>query len=163
MASITQGFGHAAVTQPVTNLLTPAAQAVAITDGEGNLMALGSGGAVPVTGPGGAPLATSSGSGPYTSLNAATATGPGAVTDLGVVRSVHTMQTTVTGAPTGVNVNLEGSLSSTGPWLVLVASTSTTGDVQTASNKAVRYIRANLTTLTGGTAPTVTALIASAE
>ncbi len=153
MATVTQGFGHAAVTQPVSNPTTPAAQAVAITDGEGNLMSLGSGGT----------LATSSGSGPYTSLNAATATGPGAVTDLGVVRSVHTLQTTVTGGPSAVNVNLEGSLSASGPWLVLASSTSTTGDVQTASGKAVRYVRANLTTLTGGTAPAVTALIASAQ
>lgn len=152
-ASIIRGFGHAAVTQPVANPLTPAAQAVAITDGEGNLMPLGAGGTLP----------TSSGSGPTTSLNAAAATGPGTTVDLGVVRSSHTMQTSTTGAPTGVTVNLEGSLASTGPWTTLVASTSTTGDVQTVSGKAVRYVRANLAVLTGGTAPTVTALIASAQ
>lgn len=152
MAVIIQGFGHAAVTQPVSNPLTPAAQAVAITDGEGNLMSLGASGALPVA----------SGSGPTASLSAATATGPGATVDLGVVRSVHTMQTVVTGAPSGVTVNLEGSLTG-GAWVTLASSTSTTGDVQTASGKAVRYVRANLATLTGGTGPTVTAYIASAQ
>lgn len=153
MATIIQGFGHAAVTQPVANPLTPAAQAVAITDGEGNLMALGASGSLP----------TSSGSGPNASLAAATATGAGAVTDLGVVRTVHTLQTSTTGAPTGVTALLEGSLAAAGPWVTLATSTSTSGDVQTASGKAVRFVRANLTVLTGGTAPTVTALIASAQ
>lgn len=153
MAEIVQGFGHAAVTQPLTNLAQPAAQAVAITDGEGNLMSLAPNGT----------LATSSGSGPYESLNAATSTGAGTVIDLGVVRSTHTMQTTVTGAPSGVSVTLQGSLASTGPWLVLATSTSTTGDVQTATGKAVRYVMADLGSLTGGTSPTVTAYIASAQ
>jgi len=152
-ATIVQGSGHAAVTQPTSNPTTPAAQAVAITDGEGALLALGPGGTV----------STSSGSGPTTSLAAATATGAGTVVDLGVVRSSHTMQTIVTGAPATVTVTLEGSLNGTTAWATLATSTSTTGDVQTATGKAVRYVRANLTVLTGGTAPTVTALIASAQ
>ncbi len=153
MASIVQGTGGACVTQPATNLTTPAARAVAITDGEGNVLAVGAGGTLP----------TSSGTGPVASLSAGVATGPGTVTDLGVVRSAHTMQTSTTGSPTGVTVALEGSLAAAGPWVTLATSTSTTGDVQTASGKAVRYVRANLTVLTGGTAPTVTALIASAQ
>ncbi|HZP55041.1 hypothetical protein [Actinocrinis sp.] len=152
MAKIVRGNASAAVTQTTTGQDYPAAQAVAITDGDGGLMTL-TGGTLPV----------SSGSGPSTSLNAATATGPGAVIDLGVVRSSHTLQTTVTGSPTGVTVNLEGSLTATGPWTTLATSTSTTGDVQTATGKAVRYVRANLTVLTAGTSPTVTALIASAQ
>jgi len=153
MASIVQGTGGACVTQPATNLTTPAARAVAITDGEGNVLAVGAGGTLP----------TSSGAGPVASLSAATSTGPGTVTDLGVVRSAHTLQTSTTGSPTGVTVLLEGSLAAAGPWATLATSTSTTGDVQTATGKAVRYVRANLTVLTGGTAPTVTALIASAQ
>lgn len=152
-ASIIRGTGFAAVTQPASNPLTPPAQAVAITDGEGGILALGAGGTLP----------TSSGSGPNASLNAVTTTGAGAVTDLGVVRSVHTVQTIVTGAPASVAVNLEGSLNGSTAWATLVSSTSTTGDIQTVSGKAVRYVRANLATLTGGTAPTVTALIASAQ
>lgn len=153
MAVIIRGSGYSAVTQGVTSPTAQPAQAVAITDGEGTVLALGAGGTLP----------TSSGSGPTTSLNAATSTGPGAVVDLGVVRSSHTLQTTVTGTPSGATVTLEGSLAAAGPWATLATSTSTTGDVQTATGKAVRYVRANLTVLTGGTAPTVTALIASAQ
>jgi len=152
MAAVVKGHGHAAVTRSSVNPDIPSHQVVVLGDGEGNLAAL-AGGALP----------TSSGSGPNTSLNAATSTGPGTVTDLGVVRSSHTLQTSTTGSPTGVTVNLEGSLAATGPWATLATSTSTTGDVQTATGKAVRYVRANLTVLTGGTAPTVTALIASAQ
>lgn len=151
MARVIQGAASA-VTQGVGSPSALPAQAVAITDGEGVLLAL-SGGALP----------TSSGSGPTTSLNAVTTTGAGTVVDLGVVRSTHTLQTTVTGTPATVTVNLEGSLAAAGPWATLVASTSTSGDVQTVSGKAVRYVRANLAALTGGTAPTVTALIASAQ
>ncbi len=153
MATIIRGSGYSAVTQGVSSPAAQPAQAVAITDGEGTLLTLGAGGTLPI----------SSGSGPTTSLNAVTATGAGTVVDLGVVRSAHTLQTSVTGGPSAVTVNLEGSLSASGPWVTLVASTSTTGDVQTASGKAVRYVRANLATLTGGTAPTVTALVASSQ
>lgn len=152
MGKIVRGNGSAAVAVSSSGQDYPAAQAVALTDGENNLVSF-AGGALP----------TSSGSGPTASLSAVTATGAGTVVDLGVVRSSHTMQTTVTGAPATVSVNIEGSLAAAGPWAVLANSTSTTGDVQTASGKAVRYVRANLVTLTGGTAPTVTALIASAQ
>ena len=151
MATVVRGNGSAAVTKPASQDY-PAAQAVALTDGENNLLSFAAGA-----------LPTSSGSGPYTSLNAVTATGPGTVFDLGVVRSSHTLQTSTTGSPTGVTVLLEGSLGASGPWTTLATSTSTTGDVQSVTGKAVRYIRANLTVLTGGTAPTVTALIASAQ
>lgn len=152
MATIIKGSGFSAVTQGASNPTAQPAQVVAITDGEGALLTLGAGGTLPVSG----------GSGPNTSLNAVTAPGAGSVTDLGVVRSVHSMQTSVTGSPSAATVNLEGSLNGT-LWATLATSTSTTSDVQTASGKAVRYVRANLTTLTGGTAPTVTALIASAQ
>lgn len=142
-----------AVTQGVAAPTALPVPVVAITDGEGALLTLGAAGTLPV----------SSGAGPTASLTSAAATGPGTTTDLGVVRSVHTLQTSTTGTPSAVTVNLEGSLAAAGPWVTLVASTSTTGDVQTVSGKAVRYVRANLATLTGGTAPTVTALIASGQ
>ena len=91
MARVIQGAASA-VTQGVTSPTSLPAQAVAITDGEGALLAL-AGGTLP----------TSSGSGPTTSLNAVTAIGAGTVVDLGVVRSTHTLQTTVTGTPTAVS------------------------------------------------------------
>jgi len=141
------------VTRGVSVPAALAVPVVAIADGEGTLLALGAGGA----------LLTSSGSGPTASLSAATATGPGTLVDLGVVRSSHTMQTAVTGGPSAVTVLLEGSLAAAGPWVTLATSTATAGDVQTVAGKAVRFVRANLTVLTGGTAPAVTALVASAQ
>ena len=65
----------------------------------------------------------------------------------------------VTGAPTGVSVTLQGSLDGTN-WFILATSTSTTGDYQSVADKPCHFVRANLGTLTGGTAPTVTARIA---
>lgn len=151
MATVIRGNGSAAVTKPASGLDIPASQVVAIGDGEGNVMSF-AGGALPVAG----------GSGPFTSLNAVTVTGAGASLDLGVIRSAHSMQTTTTGSPTGVTVLLEGSLDNA-HFVTLATSTSTSGDVQTATGKAVRYVRANLTVLSGGTSPTVTAIVASAQ
>lgn len=103
---------------------------------------------------------------PVTALNAVTATGASTAVDLGVVRTAFAMQTVVTGSPTGVTVNLEGSLDGS-HWATIVSSTSTTGDYKSAGQASAtapcfRYIRANLTTLTAGTSPTVTAIIAAA-
>lgn len=41
MPSVIQGFGHAAVTAPSSNLTTPAHQVVVIGDGEGNILGAG--------------------------------------------------------------------------------------------------------------------------
>lgn len=107
-----------------------------------------------------------------TSLNAATATGAGISADLYVPHAVHSMQVVVTGAPATCKVDLEGSMDRTN-WKVLTTwdvTVQSSGDIITASAfagtgikayPAVPYVRANLTTLTGGTAPTVTAMIAS--
>lgn len=61
----------------------------------------------------------------------------------------------MTGAPATISVTLEGSLDGS-TWFVLATSTSVTGDYQTATDKPVAFLRGNLGTLTGGTAPTVT-------
>lgn len=97
-----------------------------------------------------------------TALAAVTANGSSTAIDLVTPYRTHTLQTVVTGAPTSLSVTLEGSLNGTN-WVVLATSTSTTGDAQFAVDKPVRYVRATLSALTGGTAPTVTALIASVE
>lgn len=47
-ARIISGSGHSAVTQGVTNPGAAPAQAVALTDGEGNLVVFGAGGTLPV-------------------------------------------------------------------------------------------------------------------
>lgn len=91
-------------------------------------------------------------------LNAVTVTGAGGGTALPTPCGRFGMQTKVTGAPTTVSLTLEGSLDGVN-WTVLATSTSTTGDYQAAVDKPVAFIRGNLGTLTGGTAPTVTARV----
>lgn len=93
-------------------------------------------------------------------LEGATAVGAGTTFNLSAVRSKFTMVSAVTGAPTGVSLTLEGSIDGS-TWYVLATSTSTTGDTQFAVDKPARYVRANLGTLTGGTAPTVTVKFAA--
>lgn len=92
------------------------------------------------------------------SLNAATTTGPGAAVDLVTPRRSVRMTTTVTGAPSTVVVNLEGSLDGT-TWTVLGASAGTAvvnnrpgspyTDTVTSVGPEVRYVRGNVVTLTG--------------
>jgi hypothetical protein len=107
------------------------------------------------------------------SLNAVLVTGAGQRLDLLVPRSVHTMQVTWTSNPTVVVVDLEGSLNGVDFKQMTRFDTATpfvSGDMVTASvfagtgiraYPAVSFVRANLITLTGGTAPAVTAIIGS--
>jgi hypothetical protein len=105
------------------------------------------------------------------SLNAATGVGAGSRIDILVPRAVHTMQVTWTSNPTAVVVDLEGSLNGVDFKQMTRFDTATplvSGDMVTASvfagtgiraYPAVAFVRANLITLTGGTAPAVTAVI----
>lgn len=71
------------------------------------------------------------------------------------------MIVTVTGSPTSVSVNLEGSHDNVN-WVNLTTYTSTSsGYVSFDSQVRVRYVRANLTAITGGSSPTITASIGS--
>jgi hypothetical protein len=105
---------------------------------------------------------------PFTSLNAATAAGPGVVNDLETVSNEHTMIAGCTGStpgPFGASIALEGSHDGV-TWISLsgisFSTGSITGETGTSVGSAlVRYVRANLTGIFGGTAPTVTATIAS--
>jgi hypothetical protein len=107
-----------------------------------------------------AKLSVGAGLPPLSSLNAATVTGGGTAYDLGVCHGNWSMAVTVAGGPSGCAVQLQGSLDGTGWYSVGSATSNTSGTaVATAANTPARYIRANLTTLTGGTSPTVTALI----
>lgn len=70
----------------------------------------------------------------------------------------HTINLVVTGAPSGCTYRLQGSLDAV-TWFNISASDITcTSTVTTfeSSAKVTRYVRGNLVTLTGGTAPTVT-------
>jgi hypothetical protein len=90
-----------------------------------------------------------------TLLAAASGTGIGTSKGLPFAYKNHTWNTVITGSPTTVSVTLEGSIDGTN-WFVLDTSTSTSNEMRHVTNKPVTYLRANLGTLSGGAAPTVT-------
>lgn len=96
-------------------------------------------------------------------LDAVTSTGTSASAVFNKIVKDHTVQATITGTPTAVTVDLEGSLDNV-TFFQLATHAFTAGELTAAgamfhvTDKAVRFIRLNLTALTGGTAPTVTAL-----
>ena len=98
---------------------------------------------------------------PFKSLDAATTPGPGAVRDLEGVLSNHTIQAVVTGNPTSFTVRLQASLDGV-TWNNIGAASQSTRLGPTDFPYAVRYVRAYLESLSGGTSPTVTTYIASA-
>jgi hypothetical protein len=68
---------------------------------------------------------------------------------------VHTAQVVTTGSPTGAEIALEGSLDGTN-WFDLSGSQTVTSTTMFhVVNRLVKFIRFNLTTLTGGSSPTV--------
>lgn len=118
------------------------------------------------------------------SLNGATTTGAGTTVDLGLIRKRFVMNWTTTGNPSAVTINLEGTVNITDPgnpsinqgqnWVTLATATwpdpnnaaaqlagksFSPGGSVTALSGGVRYIRANLVTLSGGSSPTVTATV----
>lgn len=101
------------------------------------------------------PLALSA----VTSLDTATAIGPGTALDAGQIISGATLMVVTTGSPTSFDVELEVSVDNM-VWFQTGAAITVSG---TAGNTEVKgqYYRAHLTELTGGTSPTVTAIIAA--
>ena len=95
-------------------------------------------------------------------LNNVAATGAGGGWQCGGGIESHTVQATITGAPTAVTVDLEGSVDGS-TWVALDTHAFSAGELTATKamwhivNKVVKHVRANLTTLTGGTSPTVTA------
>ena len=99
---------------------------------------------------------------PFVSLNAATATGAGDSRDLEGSFDHHTLIVSSTGGAS-INVALEGSHDGT-TWVTLANAASgqvTVPNSGAATGPLIRYVRANLTMLSGGSSPTVTATIAS--
>ena len=96
-------------------------------------------------------------------LNAATATGAGSSVRMNRKPSAHTIQAVMGGTvvATAVTVDIEASLDKT-TWFALVSHAFSAGEITAESamfhlaDMPTKYLRANLTTLTGGTAPTVT-------
>lgn len=100
---------------------------------------------------------------PFTSLNSVAANGTGASKDLESVFATHTLIATVTGGATAGRVKLEGSHDGSN-WAVLAQTATFDGSTEYLldyTGSLVRYVRAELVSLGGGTSPTVTATIAS--
>ncbi len=96
-------------------------------------------------------------------LNAATSTGAGTSFSLLTVPAKHTVQATMggTAVATAVTVDLEGSLDNS-TWFTLASHVFTAAEITAEAamfhviDKPIRFARLNLTTLSGGTAPSVT-------
>ena len=102
-----------------------------------------------------------------TSLASATGTGAGTVQNWGAVRANHALQVILGGTvpATAINVNLEGSLDAVnwttiGAWSL--AGGQTIGQTVWFTGKAAVFTRANISAMSGGTAPTATAIIGAA-
>jgi hypothetical protein len=96
---------------------------------------------------------------PQVSLNAATAIGPGSVIVFSGPQTTVSMQVTFTGAPTTLTVVMEGSLDGVNFTTLGTATNPTNNAIVTSTTTEALYARANMTVLTGGTSPTVTARI----
>lgn len=96
------------------------------------------------------------GLGLLTSLDAATATGAGAELSCLGARS-YALDVRTTGTPTSFSVSLEGTVNGT-DWVAIGSAVTAAGLTWQVDKPAAR-VRANLTALTGGTAPAVTAEI----
>jgi hypothetical protein len=88
-------------------------------------------------------------------LGTLSATGATAAAHLSVVAHKHTVAAVPTGSPTGCSVKLEGSLDGTTWFDLSTAQTCTSAIMFHVVEKPVLVVRANLTALSGGTAPTV--------
>ena len=96
-----------------------------------------------------------------TLLNAVTSTGASTVLIHSVPVKNHTLQVTITGAPTTVRVDLLGSLDNI-TFVTISENTLSAGELAATKamffdiDKPMPYVKAKLTTLSAGTNPTVT-------
>lgn len=100
---------------------------------------------------------------PFTTLSGATSAGVGVARDLEGTFGTHHCEVFYTGAPSSIAVDLEGSHDGANWFRLVTLSGVTTGRMRGVSTSLLaRFVRANITDLTGGSSPTVTATIASA-
>lgn len=90
-----------------------------------------------------------------TLASAQSITGTGSETTFSTLICNHTWTVKTTGTPTSVTVLLEGSLDNT-DFFTLDTSNELTIGMRHIKDKCVKYIRSNITTLSGGSTPTVT-------
>lgn len=84
-----------------------------------------------------------------TLLSAVTGTGAGTAADLGDVRDEFSLLVSTTGSPT-FSVTFQGSIDSTG-WFTLGSAVVAVTSGTSVTGTLARYVRANLTALSGGT------------
>lgn len=100
-------------------------------------------------------------------LDAASSTGVSTAWYLSSGANEHTVQCMATGSPTSVVVELEGSLDN-GTWYQLAEHLWSNSELSNqaamfhVSSKLVGYVRINLTTMSGGSSPTMTVLYTGA-
>jgi hypothetical protein len=94
------------------------------------------------------------------SLNAVTVTGAGSALMFDEPKASHTMFVLTTGSPSTVTVFLEGTPDGVN-WFE-ISSITNTSLLNIGANWPLAGVRANLTVLSGGSSPTVTAWFASA-
>lgn len=98
-----------------------------------------------------------------TLLSAVTSTGAGTIKHSAYLMDKKTVQVSITGAPSAVTVTLEGSIDGTN-FATLATKAFSAGELTAtfalfhSIDTPVTYVRANLTVLTGGSTPTVTAI-----
>lgn len=102
------------------------------------------------------------GQGVFTSCSAVTSTGACTSGQVSNISSRITFTVVVTGAPSAVTLNIEGSIDNTS-WFILDTSTTTTSEMRHIANKGIHYLRGNLATLTGGSTPTVTVKLSAGD
>jgi hypothetical protein len=69
---------------------------------------------------------------------------------------VHTVQIVLSGSPSGCTINLDGSLDGS-HWNDISGSQTCTSNIMFhVVSRSVRFVRGDLTALSGGTSPTVT-------
>ena len=98
-------------------------------------------------------------------LNTVTQTGKGPVIKLFRPHRTHGIQVSATGAPATVTAQLLGSLDDANFFLIATWDTGagqTLGDIVFVTSKPVMSVQVNLTALSGGTTPTVTAVVVAA-
>ena len=101
---------------------------------------------------------------PFVSINAVTTPTTGLYVSFNACRQYSSMQVSYTGAPTTVTVNLLGTLDGQN-WFQLAqysggsGESGKSGDIVWGTAMPVIAINAVLTTLSGGSAPTVTATL----
>jgi len=93
-----------------------------------------------------------------TLLDAVLVVGAGESVRVPYAMANHSWEIKVTGEPTVCSVKLQGSLDDVN-WYDLDTSATTTGELRHVANKAAKYVRGNVITLTDTVSPVATVTV----